>query len=207
MKYLDFKNRIKDLPVFSVTQLTLMAQDKQVFRNQISKWKKQGLIVPLKKGLYVLNEHDRKINPSREYIANQLVFPSYISLEYALSFYGIIPEKVYQVTSVTSKKTTEFENSFGTFTYRNLRTELFFGFVALKDENDLPILMADKEKALLDFLYLNLSHVNVHDRDFLEESYRMANLEEFDKALIRNYADCFHSKKLSQIIQNQFNER
>ncbi|MFQ6114408.1 MAG: hypothetical protein ACE5NG_10040 [bacterium] len=104
MKYLDFKNQIKDLPVFSVAPLTLMARDNQAFKNQISKWKKQGLIIPLKKGLYVLNEHDRKINPSREFIANQLVFPFYISLEYALSFYGIIPEKAYQVTSVTSKK-------------------------------------------------------------------------------------------------------
>ena len=205
MKYLDFKNRIKDLPVFSVTQLTSMVKEKQVFKNQISQWKKQGLIIPLKKGLYVLNENDRRINPSREFIANQLIFPSYISLEYALAFYGIIPEKVYQLTSVTSKKTMEFTNFYGTFSYRNLRSELFFGFVALKDENDLPILIAEKEKALLDFLYLNLSQMNFNEIDFLEESYRMQNLEEFDNVLISNYVQRFRSKKLSCIVQNLSN--
>ncbi|MFQ5771935.1 MAG: hypothetical protein ACE5HX_15475, partial [bacterium] len=103
------------------------------------------------------------------------------------------------------KKTTEFENAFGRFKYRNLRHQVFFGFIALKDENDMQILMAEKEKALLDFLYLNLSRVNTHDRDFFEESYRMENLEQFDKNQILNYVERFESKKLSLLIRNLFN--
>lgn len=207
MKFTEFRNLVKDIPVFSVPQLSLLAKDKQTFRNQISQWKKQGLITPLKKGLYVLNEHDRKLNLSREYIANQLVFPSYVSLEYALSFYGLIPERAFQVTSITSKKTTEFVNSYGTFSFRNLKNELFFGYLNLQDENGMQILMAEKEKALLDFLYLNLSQINPDNLDFLEESYRFENLDELNRLRLLNYAEKFQSKKLIQLIQTITNHR
>jgi len=201
MKYLEFKILVKDLPVFATPQVSRLAKDKQVFKNQISIWKKQGLIIPLKKGLYILNQHDRKINPSREFIANQLVFPSYISLESALSFYGLIPEKVFQVTSITSKKTIVFENPFGRFMYRNLNERLFFGFTSLRDENYLQILVAEREKALLDFLYLNLSKINSGDPSFLEESYRFENLNELDSSLLLNYSKQFHSKKLTTVVE------
>ena len=201
MKYIEFKKLVRDIPVFSTPQLSLLTKEKQVFRNQISRWKRQGLIIPLKKGLYVLNELDRKINLSREFIANQLVFPSYLSLEYALFFYGFIPERVFQVTSVTSKKTTEFVNSWGTFIYRNLKSELFFGYTNLQDENGLQMLMAEKEKAFLDLLYLNLSQIESNNLDFLEESYRFENLDELNKSVLLNYAERFHSKKLSRLIQ------
>jgi len=207
MKYIEFKKLVRELPVFSAPQLSLLANDKQVFRNQISQWKKQGLLIPLKKGLYILNELDRKTNISREYIANQLVFPSYLSLEYALSFHGFIPERVFQVTSITSKKTTEFVNSYGTFVYRNLKSELFFGYTNLQDENDLQIFMAEKEKAFLDFLYLNLSQINPDNLNFLEESYRFENLDELDKSRLVNYSEKFQSKKLIRFIQRLINQR
>lgn len=207
MKFTEFKKLVKDIPVFSVPQLSLLAKHKQTFRNQISQWKKQGLIIPLKKGLYILNEHDRKISLSREFIANQLVFPSYVSLEYALSFYGFIPEKAFQVTSITSKKTAEFVNSYGTFVYRNLKIRLFFGYTNLQDENGMQILMAEKEKALLDFLYLNLSQINPDNLDFLEESYRFENLKELNQSRLLNYSEKFQSKKLIQLIQTFCNQR
>ena len=207
MKFTEFKKLVKDIPAFSVPQLSPLAKDKQTFRNQISQWKKQGLIIPLKKGLYILNEHDRKLNLSREYIANQLVFPSYVSLEYALSFYGFIPERVFQVTSITSKKTTEFVNSYGTFVYRNLKTELFFGYTNLQDENGMQILMAEKEKAFLDFLYLNLSQINPDYPNILEESYRFENLDELNKSLLLKYSEKFQSKKLIRFIQALINQR
>jgi len=207
MKFAEFKKLVKDIPVFSVPQLSPLAKDKQTFRNQISQWKKQGLIIPLKKGLYILNEHDRKLNLSREYIANQLVFPSYVSLEYALSFYGFIPERAFQVTSITSKKTTEFVNAYGTFFYRNLKTELFFGYTNLRDENGMQILLAEKEKAFLDLLYLNLSQINPDHPNFLEESYRFENLDELDKSRLLNYSEKFQSKKLIRLIQTLIHQR
>ena len=202
MKFAEFKNMVRDLPLFSSPQVVANSGNRDVLKNQISLWKRRGLVLPLKKGLYVLNENDRRITPSREFIANQLVFPSYISLEYALSFYTIIPERVFQVTSVTPKKTETFENSFGVFSYRSIREDLFFGFVSLEDENGMQFLIAEKEKALLDFLYFNLSHIKIYDPSFLKESYRMENLDELDNDLMLDYTERFHSKKLSRIIKN-----
>jgi len=207
MKFAEFKNMVKDLPLFSSPQIVANSGTRAVLKTQISLWKKQELILPLKKGLYVLNENDRRITPSREFIANQLVFPSYISLEYALSFYTIIPERVFQVTSVTSKKTMIFENSFGVFSYRSIRDDLFFGFVSLEDENGMQFLIAEKEKALLDFLYFNLSRITPSDLSFLEKSYRMENLDELDNNLMLDYIERFSSKKLSQIIKNLIKTR
>lgn len=204
MKYQNFKNNVQDWPVISIAHLLAMVKDKPTCKNQISYWKKQGFIVPLKKGLYVLNARDRRINPSREYIANQLVFPSYISLEYALSFYGLIPEKAYQVTCITAKKTAEFTNIFGTFSYRNLKNELIFGFEALKDENNMQILMAEKEKAVLDFLYLNLSDLQAPDPDLLSASYRIETREDLDNDRMFAYCERFHSKKLTKWVDKLF---
>ena len=118
MKYSDFKKLVSDTVTFSPLEYLPPDHDRNIFNLQVSQWKKSGLLLPLKRNLYVLNEYDSKKTPSRFYIANQLVFPSYISLETALSFYGVIPERVYSVTSVTSKKTAQFSNSFGTFTFR-----------------------------------------------------------------------------------------
>lgn len=204
MKYLDFKNTIKEFPVFKTSDLWPLSDNKQAFKNQISVWKKKNLIIALKKGLYVLNENDRKTTPSREFIANQLIFPSYVSLEYALSFYGIIPEKAYQLTSITTKKTVTLGNAFGVFVFRSIKTSCFFGYVSIEDENRLPFFIAEKEKALLDFLYLNLDRIPPERARFLEESYRMQNLDELDKAKLHDYSTRFGSQKLIRIVARVF---
>ena len=97
MKYLDFKNKVKDFPVFSSSQLSAFGEKEAILRNQLSYWKKKGLVLEIKKGLYVLNEHDRKITPSRYLLANQIYAPSYVSTEFAMGYYDLIPERVVDV--------------------------------------------------------------------------------------------------------------
>lgn len=202
MNYFEFRNFVQAWPVISLNMVLSNVNNPGVQKNQISFWCKRGLLKRLKKGLYILNENDRKITPSREFIANQLVFPSYISMESALSFYQLIPERVYQVTSITPKKTISFTNQLGTFVFRNLQTGLFFGYTNQKDENHLPFFLADKEKALLDFVYLNMKNWSEKDRYILVESYRMENLDTFDFKKLDTYLRRFNSKKLSRLIQN-----
>src|SRR3989338_10366267 len=127
MKYKVFKDKISAFPIFSASQISSLTSNVQVLRNQLTFWQKQGLVLKLKKGFYILNEDDRKINPSRAFIANQLVSPSYVSTEYALSFYGLIPEKTEDVTSVTTKKTVVIKNSLGVFRYQHLQPPCFIG--------------------------------------------------------------------------------
>jgi len=94
------------------------------------------LLIKLKRGLYVLNKHDRKINPSLKLLANQFYFPSYVSMEYARNFYGLIPERVYQITSVSTRKTARFKNDLGEFVsprltgdINRLKTRMASGFL------------------------------------------------------------------------------
>ena len=144
MDYTTFKNRFSGLPVILSKDVTeRMGGEKsrsasggrQELRNQLSRWQKRGLIVKLKKGMYLLNENDRKVNPSKLFVANQIYTPSCVSLEYALGFYGLIPERVVEVTSITTKKTLRITNPVGRFSYQHVTTSAFRGFKITKDEN------------------------------------------------------------------------
>jgi hypothetical protein len=149
----------------------------------------------------VLNRDDRKINPSKPFIASQLLSPSYVSLEYALYFYGLIPERVKDLTSVTTRKTATFENEFGRFVYRHIKLECFCGFMEEKDENNLPFFIAEKEKALVDFFYLNLGDLS-YDIQIFEDSYRIRKDPEIDIDKLIHFAELFKVKRLIRITEN-----
>ena len=202
MKYKDFKNKVQNFPVFSTTHISSITNNEQVLRNQLTKWQRQGLIFSLKKGLYILNEGDRKITPSRLFIANQLLPPSYISCEYALSFYDLIPEKVEDVTCVTTRKTTCFKNILGTFYYHHIKLASFVGFRQIEDENKFPVFIAEAEKALVDFFYLNLSNFSKNDKNVFEYSYRFQNFSDLNIEKLKKFAQILSNKKLSKIVEN-----
>ncbi len=201
MKFRNFKAAIQKFPLFSTSQILSLTDNEQVLRNQLTRWEKLGLVLKLKKGLYILNSSDRKINPSKMFIANQLYSPSYLSIEYALGFYDLIPERVEVITSVTTKKTAVFENSFGTFTYQHLKTSCFNGFRELKDESNLPFFIAEPEKAVVDFFYLNLPVFRKIDPDIFSLSYRFQNVAGINTKKLKEFAKQFNSKKLKHLIQ------
>ena len=165
-------------------------------------WQKKGLILRLRKGLYTLNEEDRKIHPSRLFLANQIYSPSYVSCEYALGYYALIPEKVEDVTSVTTKKTASFRNPFGLFRYQHLKPSLFFGYRKIEDENNFPAFVAKPEKAVLDFLYLNLSQFKNEFPDIFEHSYRFQNTSLLKKGRLREMAKAYKNEKFSRVVTN-----
>src|SRR3989338_6629019 len=146
MNYAQFRDKTCDFPVIGQGNLRDIADDLQVLRNQLRFWKKKGWVLRLRRGLYILNPKDRKIEPSRIFLANTLYAPSYVSLEYALGFYDLIPERVADLTSISSKKTALFSNEFGLFRYQHLQTKLFVGYRQIKDENGYPVLIAEPEK-------------------------------------------------------------
>ena len=199
MNYNHFKNKMQKLPVIFSRDAAGLEKDSQAMRNQLSRWRQRGLLIKLKRSLYLLNASDRKINPSKQFIANQLYSPSYVSLEYALNFYGLIPERVYDITSITTKKTTRFRNELGFFTYQHIKTEAFRGFIVAKDESNLPFFIAEPEKAVVDFLYLNLHKSNLVDKDIFEISYRFQNVEGLKPERISQLAILFHNAKLTKL--------
>ena len=87
-------------------------------RDRITTLLRSGVIVRVKKGLYIFGEHYRKSPYCRELLANLIYGPSFVSLDYALGYYGLIPERVETVTSVTSGRLRRFQTPTGLFTYR-----------------------------------------------------------------------------------------
>jgi len=179
----------------------LLSADLQAFRNQLSRWKKQGLIVMLRKGLYALSQSERTAKISKELVADSLYKPSYISLETALSHYKMIPERIVPATSVTLRKTKTFQNDEGLFIYRHLKKSAFFGLKLTRDEAGFPYFMAEPEKALLDYLYLNLGNIETGDENYFKASLRLQNRSILNRKKIMSYAGRYGTKKLMKILE------
>lgn len=201
MNYTEFKDKFGHLPLIQSADFGNRGQYLQTMRNQLTRWTEKGLLIKLKRGLYVLNTNDRRVNPDKQFIANQLYSPSYVSLEYALSFYGLIPEGVYDITSVTTKKTLRNKNAFGTFIYQHIKPNAFRGFVSIKDESGLDFFIAEPEKAVVDFVYLNLSRFKGEYKNMLSESFRFQNIEGLKQARLLQFAMLFENVKLHNVIR------
>ena len=201
MNYNQFKKAVQDKPLIYTRDLALGGKSKQVVRNQLTRWQANGLVIKLRRGVFILNPNDRKILPSRTYLANQFYGPSYVSLEYALNYYSFIPEAVTDLTSVTTRKTLRIENKLGTFTYQHLKKNVFAGFKMIKDDVKLTFFMAEPEKAVVDFCYLNLNRFRKDYQSVFIESYRFQNLETLKIKKLKNFAKIYNSRKLLQVIE------
>jgi len=201
MKFRDFKQKLKALPVFSTSMLGALTVQVGTLRVQLSNWKKKRLVQCLRKGLYVLSREERQIEPSLFYLANQIYMPSYVSLESALSYYGLIPEFVGATTSVTVRKTCRFENEFGIFTYQHIQPKTYHGFGSVQESEGMSILVASPEKALVDFFYLNLDRFSVSDRLIFKESFRFQNSSILEPKKLRMFAEKFGTKKLFAVVE------
>lgn len=118
MTFLEFKNQFFDLACFNIYQVYAWQPDFD--RNNLTRWAKKGYLIRLRQGYFAFSEYKSKPDYSL-YFANRIYRPSYISLHTALSFYGMIPEAVVQITNVTTLKTTSFVNDFGEYSYKNVK--------------------------------------------------------------------------------------
>jgi len=202
MKYSEFRARVQDYPVFRSNIFPHLTDNVGLLRRQVSAWKKKGYVEQLKRGVYTLRQEDRNVGLSGYFLANYLYTPSYISLESALSFYGLIPEAVYGITSVTSRKTQRFNNTLGDFTYHHIKSSVYGGYHTELDEFSNHFYMASREKAVIDFLYFRLSTFSITDYDVFALSFRFQNLDTLNKARLRDITIEFNNKKLQDIMCN-----
>jgi len=197
MNYIEFRNHFIDNACFNIHQV----YDWQVGfdRNNLTRWQKKNLLLKLRQGYYVFPEYLGK----RDYVyyfANKLYQPSYISLHTALSFYGIIPEAVVQISSISTLKTATFINAFGEFSYKSIKKDLFFGYDLINMDAGRTIAFAKPEKAIIDLLYHYDFYKNEQeiaelrfDEDFLVHNIKTALLEE--------YASRFKNKSLETKVK------
>ncbi len=197
MNFHMLRDQFNDLGCFTTSQV--YAWNPDFDKNNLSNWTAKKLIIKLRNGFYIFPEYAKKPNFNL-YIANRIYRPSYVSLHSALAFYGIIPESVVQVTSVTTLKTADFTNTLGTYSYQRIKPTLYFGFDTKTLSDGRVSFLASPEKAILDLLYL-YTFYNTEgeirelrlDEDFLSNEL---NIE-----LLKNYTKKFQSKAVEKRIK------
>lgn len=187
--FIEFRNIFFEQFCFSNHQIELVFPKFDL--KNLSRWQKKGYLVKLRNGLYTFPEHTQK-HGFNMYVANKMYQPSYISLHYALNFYGIIPEVINKVTSVSTLKSNQFDNSIGEFSFQSIQPKLFFGYETKKTDS-FDLLMACPEKALIDFFYLNPMYNTSEeiiqlrfDNTILKESVNIQKLDAFIKKINNN---------------------
>ena len=168
---------------------------------KISHEEKLGKIVRLKRGLY---ETDKTIEPIL--LSNRIVSPSYVSFETALSYYGLIPEKVYTITgaSFNKKKTKLFKNYFGTFVYNDIPKNVYSDSILLDTSKKYGFLIASKEKAILDMLYKAKTVKSTKEIEaLLFDDLRIDEIDfnKLDFSLIRTIGNKYYDKNISLFLQ------
>jgi predicted transcriptional regulator of viral defense system len=160
----------------------------------IKTYTKKGVFTKLRKGLYMLTDY-----PVNHYfIANRLYEPSYISFDTALSFYGIIPETVYPITSATTGITREFKVGDVRFLYHKIKKDAYRGYKAMKYLGN-TVLIAEPEKALADYLYfVVLKKRGLH--------YERLNLNKIKKANLLAYIKLFKQPKIIKLVKRIYAE-
>lgn len=194
---------ISKLPYFKMTDL-LPFNKRSYVRIIVSRYSKKGEIIRLKKGLYVskkyLDSLKEEKDAYREFIANTLSKPSYLSLEYILSEHNLITEFPKNFTSVSSIKKTKLVNGLGGFFYHKIKKELFLGFNVVKKDGFI-ILKATKAKALFDFIYFR-KNILINREAVSELRINTENLLPKDWKELEKYVDLEGSKKIREIFNN-----
>jgi len=194
MNKTEFKNYFISDKIFSLKSIRKSMPNFSY--RQIDRWEKDSFLLKVKKGFYMFS--DQNLNKLfLFFVANKIYSPSYISLETAFKFYGLIPEENFQIVSISSRKTTKLDNVLGFFSYHQVKPQLFFGYRILEGEE--KVLMAEIEKAILDYLYLH-SELKTED-DFkgmrINKDSFLKNVN-FEK--LQKYLNLFNNKALEKRV-------
>lgn len=185
--------------VISSEELLFENRSYAVPQIRIQRMVKKGELIPLKRGMY-----ETDATAPGFLMANAILGPSYISFEYALSYHSMIPERVITYTSATfgKNKKKEFVNSFGTFTYRDIPQEVFPHYYSRELYGNRPYLIASREKALCDQLYIATAIRGIHDfEEFLFDGMRLDEdiFDSLDFEKIKRIAPLYHKTNLYQL--------
>jgi len=189
MKFLDIKLKFKDSAILDIRNVINVFG--RLDRRRLYEWQTKGYIQRIANNYYIFNDAD--INDViLKVIANKIYSPSYIGLESALSYYGLIPETVFQINSITTRKTKMLKSKIAQFSYHSTHRWLFWGY-NLENHSTNSFFISDIEKTILDYLYLN-PHVNDEaafeelrlNKELLLNTVNLANLKQYLKIFSNN---------------------
>ena len=191
MKWIDFERQMKQKNINLFTPLDVgrfLGRSKVATTFLIHRLKKQGYIESVKRGLFKFSDQ----SVSDLYLANRLYEPSYISLEFALSYYGVIPETVYEITSVSPKATRRFEALGKVYSYHRIKKTAFTGY-AVQKQKGFSFAIADPEKAFVDTLYYRLLSG--------KKPLSRFNKDKINAAKALKYTKLFRNERLTSITK------
>jgi predicted transcriptional regulator of viral defense system len=198
MEFDEMLQIVGDEPLFATGLLLAGDKDANNVRRQLVRWGAAGKVYQLRRGLYALAPPYQKTKPHPFLIANRLVEPSYVSLQSALAHYGLIPEYVAVVTSVTTDRPTQVETPLGRYQYQHIQRDWFLGFAPRRVEDGQEVYLATPEKALLDLVYLQPGG----DELSYLRALRLKNLDQLDRNALWNLANDLGKPKLKRAVEN-----
>ena len=196
MIFREFETRIRALPAFNLNDVRKL--DPGFHRQQLNYWQNQGYIKPLAGGYYILA--DQAIDEMVLFmVANKIYEPSYVSLESALAYYEVIPETVLGVTSVSSRKTKQYDTSWGVFSYRTVKPQYMIGYQVMENSPGYKYKIASLEKAVLDYLYLHSDIQSMADFEGLR--WNLAQLHRLlDRSTFSKYVTIYDKRALESRV-------
>lgn len=166
-------------------------------RKQLSRWTAAGKLYQIRRGLYSLAPPYQKVRPHPFLIANQIQAGSYVSLQSALAYYGMIPEHVPVTTSVTTGRPASYQTPFGSFDYRHIQVSWLRSYQQVDLGNGQAAFVASAEKALLDLVYLQPGG---ETEDYLR-SLRLQAMDRINSELLREIAVTAGKPKLLRALR------
>lgn len=200
---MNLLNQLGIIPIDYGVLESLLADYKSP-RQKIIELEKENAIIRLKRGMYVVSPTVSGEILSVELIANHLYGPSYVSMESALRYYGLIPERTYNVSSMTIKRTRKFDNSIARFEYTYCPSNYYaIGINQITKEN-YSLLIASPEKALCDVIIytpqLRLRYMKALQTYFTDDL--RLDMDEFYKMNITVFEECAAHNKKSEDLNN-----
>lgn len=195
MGYIEFRNSLQRFTVFSYPDILKIYPSFD--RRRLVEWQQKNYIRKIRNGYYTFE--DTEITESvLLHISNSIYKPSYISLESALSFYNLIPEGVYLITGISTRKTCTFNTPIASFNYRNIKESFFFGYNLIQDNNH-TIKIATPEKAVLDYLYYKMIN-SLTELEGLRINIQIAR-DIIDKTTMNRFLKEYHSRIMEKRVK------
>jgi hypothetical protein len=196
MKFEHLLQIVGDEPLFETGLLLAGSIDPNDVQRQLSRWVRAGRLYLLRRGLYALAPPFQKIKPHPFVIANHLVRGSIVSLHSALAHYGLIPDLVPVVTSVTARRPARWDTPLGVYEFRHVKAAWLNAYRLVEVSPGQQAFVATPEKALLDFAYL----YPATDNPLYLQELRLQNLECIDIDVLQHLAEQSGKPKLRRFV-------
>ena len=201
-RYVDFIREFSNSDVFSSGELAIWQPGSDDSRyGQMKRAIASGEIEGIRRGLYILGSKHRKSPPHLFELAQYIYGPSYISCESALSFWGLIPERVYTTTSITSKRSTQLQTPLGAFSFQHISyAPLFLGVHRIHEEGHV-FFIASPTKSLLDYVWVKKIQA-ISPLEWLHDSLRIEGSTFISSEELLTFLDYYQGKRMNIFIQS-----